>query len=376
MPKFPELDGLRGLLALWVFAGHFLLFVGQQDGGHLELLGNGQIPVTVFMILSGFVITGSLDREARPYGDYLKRRALRIYPAYLLSLALAGVAALAGGRWPFVSPSTAAQWAARADSERLHAGAHVAAHLALVHGLIPDAWLAGTAQALNGPAWSLSLEWQFYLFAPVILAVVAAPFRRIAGVGVLAVVCVLGAMPPVARMYPFVPSFLPMQLGYFLVGMLTALHLRRLREGGGLAIAAVLSAVVATGLLKGLAFALPLAIWAGTVALMVAKAQGPLRGLLRLPALQAFGRRSYGFYLFHMPILTIVSAAFVASGAPVRADVYAVALVTALPLTDLLAWVSWRRLERPAIAWGARRARPGGSPASPVAFAQSVSSSS
>jgi peptidoglycan/LPS O-acetylase OafA/YrhL len=48
----PELEGLRGLLALWVFIFHAIRFSGL----HVPLLSEGGLAVEVFILLSGFMI--------------------------------------------------------------------------------------------------------------------------------------------------------------------------------------------------------------------------------------------------------------------------------------------------------------------------------
>ena len=47
------------------------------------------LAVMIFVILSGFVITHLVVEKHEPYGPYLGRRALRIFPIYLFALLLA-----------------------------------------------------------------------------------------------------------------------------------------------------------------------------------------------------------------------------------------------------------------------------------------------
>ena len=62
--------------------------------GMLQHLFNGAAAVTVFFVLSGFVLGLSLDTSEQPdffknYGEFVARRVLRIYPAFLLSISFA-----------------------------------------------------------------------------------------------------------------------------------------------------------------------------------------------------------------------------------------------------------------------------------------------
>jgi peptidoglycan/LPS O-acetylase OafA/YrhL len=81
----PQLDGLRGLSILMVLTAHV-----YAPGWH-ELQGG--YGVTVFFVLSGFLITQLLCREERDTGaislsSFYVRRAFRLFPIYYLILAV------------------------------------------------------------------------------------------------------------------------------------------------------------------------------------------------------------------------------------------------------------------------------------------------
>jgi peptidoglycan/LPS O-acetylase OafA/YrhL len=68
--------------------------------------------------------------------------------------------------------------------------AHAAAHLVMLHGAISNSILPFSQYAFNSPGWSLSLEWQFYLIAPLVIMFA----RSRAGIawldlGLLAIIC-------------------------------------------------------------------------------------------------------------------------------------------------------------------------------------------
>lgn len=90
---YRSLDGIRGIAALIVVIFHFFtypnsLYLSNLDFYH-KLTWFGQHGVTVFFVLSGFVITRILlkTRENENYfTTFYKKRALRIFPLYYLFL--------------------------------------------------------------------------------------------------------------------------------------------------------------------------------------------------------------------------------------------------------------------------------------------------
>lgn len=148
---FPALTGLRFFLALWVIL-HHLTGPGQKleatalllPHGLFTLIRGGYQAVTTFFVLSGFVLTRSYADTVwnkRNVQRYALGRVARVYPVYLLSLALVS---------PFIL----------ADQTPGKTG-YVAAHLLLV-----QAWLGAIPVNWNTPAWSLSCEMFFYAMFP------------------------------------------------------------------------------------------------------------------------------------------------------------------------------------------------------------------
>src|SRR5689334_16080977 len=91
MNRIPELDGLRGWAILLVLWGHFPFVQGVEDIRHIAMsLGTGHLGVTVFFVLSGFLITRILIAEKKADRFSMKRfylkRTLRIFPIYYLTL--------------------------------------------------------------------------------------------------------------------------------------------------------------------------------------------------------------------------------------------------------------------------------------------------
>jgi len=144
---FPQLDGLRGLAILLVLSGHVLHHGFGIDAGTLGGLG-----VLLFFVLSGFLITGLLDREMLQTGHislstFYMRRILRLFPALFFFLAVLCLLIQLG-------VVTDTPWYT------------VVTCLIYVRNI----WGQGTSTA---HMWSLSIEEQFYMFWPWIMRAVS-----------------------------------------------------------------------------------------------------------------------------------------------------------------------------------------------------------
>src|SRR5699024_11527568 len=78
--------------ALFVVLYHYTFHYGRRFG-HLssdystEIFSYGHYGVQLFFIISGFVIFMSV-RRGRSAGDFLIKRAFRLYPAYIASIVI------------------------------------------------------------------------------------------------------------------------------------------------------------------------------------------------------------------------------------------------------------------------------------------------
>jgi peptidoglycan/LPS O-acetylase OafA/YrhL len=141
----PALDGLRAVAILLVVLSHLGL-------GHVL---PGAFGVTLFFFISGYLITRQLlqSRGQIGLGGFYLRRALRLMPAALSYILIAGcLYSAAGGR------TSAGGWLAA-----IFYGAN---YYALFHGY------GGTLAGVRHPfdiLWSLAIEEQFYVLWPVVL---------------------------------------------------------------------------------------------------------------------------------------------------------------------------------------------------------------
>ncbi|MCX6614185.1 MAG: acyltransferase, partial [Acidobacteria bacterium] len=96
--RWEGLDLLRGLAACMVFVFHYAGMTGQHTAGNfvwecLESLALklGSVGTNLLLMLSGFLISKSLSRASFSYGEFLKRRLLRIFVPYTAIVGLTGV---------------------------------------------------------------------------------------------------------------------------------------------------------------------------------------------------------------------------------------------------------------------------------------------
>ena len=160
---FPALDGVRGAAALMVFCDHY---GGGQKSSILVIrivakaLAFGWAGVSLFFVLSGFLITGilwdSIDKQ-NWWKSFYFRRSLRIFPLYYFSLALivASATIVEGTHW------------------RLESILPFAVYLQDVPWTSGLRWQFPYAISLSH-FWSLAVEEQFYLVWPLLLLL----FRR------------------------------------------------------------------------------------------------------------------------------------------------------------------------------------------------------
>jgi peptidoglycan/LPS O-acetylase OafA/YrhL len=147
--RIPSLDGLRGISIAFVLFSHLAGTGGfPVSAASANTWSLGSFGVTVFFVISGFLITGllleELDRTDRiRLGRFYFRRTLRIFPPYFALLGALLVAEAIG-------------WIALHPGDALHAATYTSNY----H--LERSWYVGHT-------WSLAVEEQFYLLWPAVL---------------------------------------------------------------------------------------------------------------------------------------------------------------------------------------------------------------
>lgn len=311
------LDGVRGAAALYVTLYHALgdeLPPGALIRTLLWPLQYGHYAVGVFLVLSGYClmlpVMSSPNLQLRGgIKGYLKRRLLRLLPAYYVVL-LVAVCAVA-----VVNRDQARRTGEEADALLLTAGS-VVSHLLLLHNLHPR-WF----QSFDPPMWSIALEWQVSLLFPVLLAL----WRRsnMALAAALALGLSFGPhllLPPAYNLdwtFPWLVSLFMM--GMYAAALQPGKHaLQACRVMAPLLLVAVIVYLAPRPSLPIGDMWLPdLALGGGVAcALVRLRASGTirfdlwsaLRSLFERRTLTWIGQVSYSLYLVHAPVLWLVSS--------------------------------------------------------------------
>ncbi|HYJ75782.1 MAG TPA: acyltransferase family protein [Kineosporiaceae bacterium] len=351
----PALDGIRALAVAGVLAYHL-------GGGSTSVVRGGFLGVDVFFVLSGYLITGLLLAEHRRSGRidlvaFWFRRARRLLPALV-------VVVVAVGAWVWWSQAPETWPARRADLLwTLAYGTNW--HLAAT-GQDYFAGYTGASPVLH--TWSLAIEEQFYLAWPLlVIAGIAAGrllrhgrSRLLLGAGAVGLAAAWSAWTLAAAWSPAdasrayygtqgrVQELLVGALAALLGPALAALPAAvagRAAAIGAAGLAAAMLAVPAEGPLYFRGGALGVSLLAAALVVGVERAPGCLaaRALAWRPAV-ALGAVSYGVYLWHWPVVLAVPLPD-GGGLP---DVARTQLGRLL-LVALLAALSWRFVERPAL---------------------------
>lgn len=289
-----DINGLRAYAVIAVVLYHF--GIGFMPGGF--------VGVDVFFVLSGFLMTGivlgGLEKKKFSLGQFYLGRARRIIPA----LAVLCVALLAFG-WFWLAPS---------DYATL--GKHSAGAMSFTSNFTfkdEEGYFDAPSQTkwlLH--SWSLSVEWQFYLLYPLLLAGFARFVSRKPShlnallwlVGVASFIACVFVSP---RNNAFAFYLLPTRAWEMVLGGLVYCYAARLRLSMQASMGCE-SAGLALIVMSAIAFTTDLA-WPGIYALV--PAGGAALVLLATHqdspftshrVLQAIGNWSYSIYLWHWPL--------------------------------------------------------------------------
>ncbi|GAB3756077.1 acyltransferase family protein [Spirosoma pomorum] len=348
----PALTGLRAMAAYLVFLHHY----NPATVGSIahRLLDQGYVGVTVFFVLSGFLLYHRYAVLYTPGGSwpwriYLQQRFARLMPLYLLLLVLTlFVQSMVAGRQP--------------------SGLLIWLNLTLLKGLVNGYKFSGLSQS-----WSLTVEWTFYILLPALI-----PALRRWGLLLLTISLwsiglilwgTLGQLTehgffeplPFVTFYTFFGRAFEFVLGMELARRWRAGQLPQIRFPLPSSLVIIGSCLIGQSWLSAgsqgttvlfwsefILYSLLLPLGVGLLFLSLLREASLLRLLLENPFVQALGRSSYAFYLIH---LSPISRALLRIGVVTN-----IALLFGILI--LLAYCLHRWVEQPLYRWLAPHAHP------------------
>lgn len=353
--NFLSLEALRAWMAWWVVVGHAVGLAGLPSwipAPIVKLLSGGGIAVNVFIIVSGFVITHLLLAKKEAYSTYLARRWFRIFPIYLFCIVLS----IFLSDWysvVFIEPS----WnnlremrIERIAETESNWHAHLFAHLSMLHGVIPDSALKYSVSSILAPAWSISLEWQFYILAPLLFWIAT---RNTNWGGILVFLLLCGWVISekfLSSEYQY-PAMLFLSIQFFLVGIFSRLLLEKLPPIKISPLAMYLAPLPVFTYFKNI----ELTIWwlfyifcLIECSILKGRINAGRKGIgywfmqcvAINPTLRYLGRISYSTYLAHIPTFVIVcylyGGGLAISSQPQMQEAVILAMLACIPISALL----------------------------------------
>lgn len=329
------LDGLRAVSIALVLGGHAL---GMQGGPNLSpgmtrWLSAASLGVRIFFVISGFLITTLLLREFEKTGTasltrFYFRRTLRIFPAFYAYL---GIIAVAEGF----------HLLALKPNDLLYAATYTMNYHA------DRAWYLGHI-------WSLSVEEQFYLLWPAMFVLLGP--RRAVGIAALFVVASPGIRGASWILFPGLRSGIgetfpttadPIATGCVLAYARSTLanhswYQRFLRSPWFWSVPLVVYVADRFHTRPAIDFLVADTVMNVGIAVVIDRfttnADGPVGRFLNWRPVATLGTMSYSIYLWQQPFMNHTSQAFPA------------VLPLALVFTVFAAWMSYRLVEKPALA--------------------------
>jgi len=294
MPHVSQLDGLRALAILIVFVAHC----------GLEKVVPGGFGVTIFFVLSGYLITSLLRSEYANTGTidirkFYWRRTLRIWPPLYITLGISLLVMML-----LFPNNTLDPWG-------------IFAQLAFVSNY---SYLWGHGSGVDLPLWSLAVEEHFYLIFPFLYVVCLGPVGPRAAAWICGILC--GAVLAIRIAYVVTSGPLPViyywshtRIDAILFGCCLALRNNPILDRDSWRpnrwnLAAAISVIFLCLVYRDPTFRQTVRYTLQGAAIYVVFSyvlhdSGRLSRLMSSPVLRRMGLYSYTFYLAHVLVIKI-----------------------------------------------------------------------
>ncbi len=340
---YPELDGLRGLAALMVFFSHaigllspsaVIIYLQQSP---FRALWDGAAAVDFFFVLSGFVLALPFvsGRSKLNYFRFAIRRSFRLYPAYWLALFSS---IILHSMYRPLGMYGLSDWAQTLWRDPIDLGL-IVSHATLL--------LKTNTHAIDPVVWSLIIEMKMSLLLPIFIYFLIQSNRAWQQIALVAASFILAMITDklmffphfalgasLASNWPYFSNIVPKISGLALFGLLIIIYCL---YGNRWVIQLDIDSRIQSYF----------SAFSGLLLVLVATGVDKASALLKSNVCTFLGKTSYSFYLFHLPILLVVTA----SVYPFARSVALCSLLS-LMLSYALAYCCHCWIELPAIRIG------------------------
>lgn len=166
------INGIKSILCFMVLISHFYNYIGGKQVLGIPLVGAfGARAVDVFFFLSGFLTVFAYIKRNKHFEKkkFIVKRWFRLYPVYLVCLICAFFSTqfltkVQSNTLIFFNGNTVGAYGYQyLPQENLPSMMDFISHLLLIHGTIMKPY----GSSILAPAWSLSVEWLFYIGAAI-----------------------------------------------------------------------------------------------------------------------------------------------------------------------------------------------------------------
>lgn len=293
--SLPALTGLRFFAALGVLLFHYgSTFLAQRGAPApiVSILANGYLGVSVFFVLSGFILTYAhhdehIDREF--LAKFFFARFARVYPVYIFALLLA---------LPTVQ-------------EKLYFSEALRVLLMVQAWTLPE---SPSGYLWEFQAWTLSVEFAFYLCFPALLmAIRSLGLRSAIALSAVLALCIVSlgtaSITPATQFLPFWGAkFVPLPIlrmfefcyGVALCRICCLLPTRDRSSNASLLLVVAIICILSAG--RNAHWVATATVLAGVLILELARNQSAINSFLSSKALLLLGGASYALYLLQGPV--------------------------------------------------------------------------
>lgn len=160
--KYNNFDLIRLLLAFTVFLVHSFILSKNPELSFITSFLSAEVAVNCFFVISGFLVSMSFENSSSN-NDYLIKRVRRIYPAYVCVILFSVIV----GTWL----TNLSVWQYLSIDILKYLVANLS-FLNLLQLTLPGVFSNNNVAAVNGALWSIRFEVLFYLFIPILGALI------------------------------------------------------------------------------------------------------------------------------------------------------------------------------------------------------------